>query len=156
MFIYMNPMTCFGSYRSEFSLKVMASSCISKTFLILYFSLIVPVHLFAAKSHKLLYCAIEEHQWVIWNMLIAVDIIYNKYHEIQKRPKRIIDEMFMMSMFNTLDNSFIKFKKDNKHLYKKKKLSFVPGPVLNLFLTNCWGKNCFIQATKTTRRRQNL
>ena len=57
-------------------------------------------------------------------MGIIVDLIYDKYHEILNKPELIIDEKFMMGMFDTLEKDIPEFKDYNEYLYKERKSSF--------------------------------
>ena len=38
------------------------------------------------------------------NSFLVVDIIFEKYKEIKERPTLILDEDYMMGMFDTLGN----------------------------------------------------
>ena len=64
------------------SLEVAASA---RLFSILYLSLNVSVHWFAAKAHKLIHCTVKGDQWGVQSRRIVAEIIYNKYHDIQKK-----------------------------------------------------------------------
>jgi len=106
----------------ELTLLEVAAS--ARLFSIFYLSLIVPVRWFAAKTHKLSHRIVKGYPWGVRSMGIVADIIFEKYHMIRDDPKLIIDEKFMMSMFDTLENDIPEFKKYNEYLYKKRKSSF--------------------------------
>ena len=57
-------------------------------------------------------------------MGIIVDLIYDKYHEILEKPELIIDEKFMMGMFDTLGKDIPEYNDYKKYLYKERKLLF--------------------------------
>ena len=57
-------------------------------------------------------------------MGIIVDLIFNKNHKINDKPELIIDEKFMMGMFDTLEKDIPEFKDYKEYLYKERKSSF--------------------------------
>ena len=79
-------------------------------FCILYLSLVIPVHWFAAKTHKLSHCTVHGYAWGVQSMGLVADIIYKKYKEIKERPTLILDEDYMIGMFDTLGNNILEYK----------------------------------------------
>ena len=57
-------------------------------------------------------------------MGIIVNLIFDKYHEIKDKPELIIDEKFMMGMFETLGKDIPEYNDYKKYLYKERKSSF--------------------------------
>ena len=48
--------------------------------------------------------------WGVRSMGLVADIIYEKYKEIKERPTLILDEDYMMGMFDTLGNNIPEYK----------------------------------------------
>ena len=90
----------------------------ARLFSILYLSLIVPVRWFAAKTHKLSHRTVNGYPWGVRSMGIVADIIYDKFHMIKNDPSLIINEKFMMSMFDALEKDIDKYKKYNHFPWK--------------------------------------
>lgn len=57
-------------------------------------------------------------------MGIVADIIYDKFHKIRDDPLLIIDERFMMSMFDELKKDIVEYKEYKEYLYQKRKTTF--------------------------------
>ena len=57
-------------------------------------------------------------------MGLVADIIYKKYKEIKERPSLILDEDYMMGMFDTLGNNIPEYKEYQEYLFQTKQSSF--------------------------------
>merc|ERR1712032_258621 len=96
----------------------------ARLFCILYLSMVIPVRWFAAKTHKLSHRTVHGYAWGVRSMGLVADIIYEKYKEIKEKPTLILDEDYMMGMFDTLGNDIPEYKEYQEYLYQEKKSSF--------------------------------
>ena len=57
-------------------------------------------------------------------MGLVADIIYKKYKEIKEKPNLILDEDYMILIFDTLGNNIPEYKEYQDYLYQTIKSSF--------------------------------
>merc|ERR1712177_184759 len=97
----------------------------SRLFSILYLSIVLPVRWLAAKTHKLSHCEVKGFPWGVRSMGLVVDNLYAKFHELKEHPNKIIDEGFMMGLFDEITDKIEEYQKFNKYMYEDKKSSFI-------------------------------
>jgi len=72
--------------------EMIALSCL---FSIMHVSVCMPFRWLSGKTHEL-----AKYNWGPLNMSHAIDTLYSKMLEIQRRPNKILDEAFMMGIFS--------------------------------------------------------
>ena len=97
----------------------------SQLFSILYLSIVLPVRWLAAKTHKLSHCKVKGFPWGVQSMGLVVDVLYAKCMDLKEDPTKIIDEGFMMGLFDEITNNIPDYQKFNKYMYEDKKSSFI-------------------------------
>jgi len=87
---------------------------------IIHLSIVVPFRWLAGKTHEL-----ADHNWGPVSMGHVLDTLDKKLQEIQQDPKLILDETFMMSMFDEYRQKLPPFDDYWELLYKKRLMSVV-------------------------------
>ena len=58
-------------------------------------------------------------------MGLVVDVLYAKCMDLKEDPTKIIDESFMMGLFDEITDNIPDYQDFNKYIYKDKKLLFI-------------------------------
>ncbi len=80
----------------------------------------MPFRFLAAKAHEF-----KEHDWGAADMSRVIDTLYYKLQELQENPSLILDENFMMNIFEEYQNELPPFKENWDLMYNKKKMKVV-------------------------------
>ena len=97
----------------------------SRLFSILYLSIVLPVRWLAAKTHKLSNCEVKGFPWGVRSMGLVVDVLYAKCNDLIEDPTKIIDEGFMMGLFDDITDNIPDYQKFKKYMYEDKKSLFI-------------------------------
>ena len=87
---------------------------------ILHISVCIPMRWFAGKTHEL-----STYNWGPMSMGRTLDTLESKMQEISSKPTLILDEKFMMGIFDEFSNELPPFKEYLCLLFEKKQMSVV-------------------------------
>ena len=104
-----------------------------REFIIMHYSIVVSVRWLAGNSNALGQCG-----WSIRSMGHVNDIIYNKMNVPLKEPHKIMEESFIMTLFDSLQEELLTFKdfvvyccNNNKtHKFIRDKIKYQPHQML--------------------------
>ena len=94
-------------------------------FLILCLLIVLLVRWLVAKTHKLSDCKVKGFPWGVRSMGIVVDVLYAKCNLLKEDPTKIIDEGFMMGLFDDITDNIEDYQEFKKYMYKDKKSLFI-------------------------------
>ena len=99
-------------------LSSMEMIALARLLSILHISIVIPFRYLAGKTAELG----EEHDWCPFNMGDVLDVLDKKLEELIKKPELILDEKFMMGMFDKFREELPPFDEYLTDLFQKKRM----------------------------------
>eukprot|EP00956_Cyclotella_meneghiniana_P023299 scaffold45195_cov78-Cyclotella_meneghiniana.AAC.1 len=99
------------------SLEMLA---LSRLLSIIHLSISMPFRYLAGKSHQF-----RKHGWGAADMSRVIDTLYSKLEDIKESPSLILDETFMMNIFEEYRNELPPFKEYWELMYHRKQMRVV-------------------------------
>ena len=132
------------------NLFIILSSCemtaLARVCTIIHLSICLPTRWLAGNSHKL-----SDYDWSVRSMGQMIDLLEKALEEIEKDGTLIVNESFMMVIFNELIEKLPPFKEYIRHMYKSKKTSLVDEASTKVLPLSLLREEVFSPKTETNK-----
>ena len=124
------------------NLFVILSSCemmaLSRVCSIIHIAVCLPLRWLAGNSHKL-----KRYDWSVRSMGKCIDLLEKALELITDNGSYILDEYFMMGIFNTLHEQLPPFSDYITHMFENKKMGVISNKNTKVVLLISCEKSCF-------------